>query len=305
MKTNSKHSNTFDGTGIAAALLTASGWAFAGIFIRLLPGISTYFIVAIRFTVALVVMMPLLWLIQKDRITSICSLRYAEYWYMSIILVGCSTLGTTAFQMAPVGEATLLMNTAPLFVIVYKLLNREKIQKNESLGVLFTVLGISFILVTEFSITETGVLQRLLGDGLALLVALLVAFYAFRFRLLSQRGEAPDEKTLTLLTLALGSIVLWVVTAFVPNAIKIQVLDEQVLVAFAGLGIISTAIPTLGYAIASRRLPPILTTAVLLMEPIFAVIFAYLILKEVPSPLFVPSGLLVLGGLVFISKSKQ
>ncbi len=40
------------------------------------------------------------------------------------------------------------------------------------------------------------------------------------------------------------------------------------------------------------------------VSSIFAVVFAYLILKEVPSPLFVPSGLLVLSGLVFISKSK-
>ena len=147
-------------------------------------------------------------------------------------------------------------------------------------------------------------MQRLLGDGLALLVALLMAYYAFRFRLLNQRDQAPDEKIVTLLTLALGSIVLWAVTAVVPNAIKTEVLDKQVLVAFAGLGIICTAIPTLGYAIASRRLAPILTTTVLMIEPIFAVVFAYLILKEVPSPLLVPGGLLVLGGLVFISKSK-
>ena len=303
MKINSKRSNTFDSIGVAAALLTASGWSLAGIFIRLLPDFSAYYIVAGRFTVALVVMMPLLWLIQKDPITSIRSLQYAEYWHMSVIIVGCCTLGTT-FQMAPVGEATLLMSTAPLFVVVYKLLNREKIQKNESLGILFAVLGITFILVPEFSTTETATLQRLLGDGLALLVALLMAYYAFRFRLLNQRDQAPDEKIVTLLTLALGSIVLWAVTAVVPNAIKTEVLDKQVLVAFAGLGIICTAIPTLGYAIASRRLAPILTTTVLMIEPIFAVVFAYLILKEVPSPLLVPGGLLVLGGLVFISKSK-
>ena len=304
MKINSKRSNTFDSIGVAAALLTASGWSLAGIFIRLLPDISAYSIVAGRFTVALVVMMPLLWLIQKDRITFIRSLQSAEYWHMSVIVVGCCTLGTTAFQMAPVGEVTLLMSTAPLFVVVYKLLNREKIQKNELLGILFAVLGITFILVPEFSTTETATLQRLLGDGLALLVALLLAYYAFRFRLLNQRGQAPDEKIVTLLTLALGSIVLWAVTAVVPNAIKTIVLDKQVLVAFAGLGIICTAIPTLGYAIASRRLPPILTTTVLLVEPIFAVVFAYLILKEIPSLVLVPGGLLVLGGLVFISKSK-
>ncbi|MBU7586866.1 MAG: EamA family transporter [Nostoc sp. TH1S01] len=304
MNTNSNHSNTFDSIGVAAALLTASGWGLAGIFIRLLPNISAYSIVAVRFTIALVVMIPLFWLIQKNHTISIRSLRYAEYWHMSIILIGCYILGTIAFQIAPVGEVTLLASTAPLFIIVYRLLSHEMIQKNEFLGVLSAVLGISFIMFPKFSITETDVLQRLLGDGLALLVALLLAYYAFRFRLLSNRGQAPDEKIVTFLTLTIGSIVLWAVTAVIPNAIKIQVLDKLVLVAFAGLGIFSTAIPTLCYAIASRRLPPILTTTMLLMEPIFAVIFAYLTLKEVPSPLFVPGGLMVLSGLVFISKSK-
>lgn len=304
MTTNSKHSNTFDGVGITAALLTASGWGLSGIFVRLLPNFSAYSIVAGRFTVALVVMIPLLWLSHKDRITAIRSLRYAESWRLSMILVACYTLGTTALQMAPVGEATLLMTTAPLFIIVYKLLNREKIQKNESLGILLAVLGISFILAPNLSTTATDAISRLLGDGLALVAALLLAAYAFRFRLLSQRDRAPDEKTVTILTLALGSIFPWLITAIIPNAIKTQVWNEQFLVAFGGLGIISTAIPTLSYAIASRRLPPIITTAVLLMEPIFAVIFAYLILKEFPSFLFVPGGLMVLGGLVFILKSK-
>jgi len=69
-----------------------------------------------------------------------------------------------------------------------------------------------------------------------------------------------------------------------------------------GLGILPTALSTLCYTIAAQQLPAILAAAILLTEPIFAVLFASVILKESPSLWFGFGSCFVLLGLFSIAK---
>jgi multidrug efflux pump subunit AcrB len=65
-----------------------------------------------------------------------------------------------------------------------------------------------------------------------------------------------------------------------------------------GLGVLCTAIPSLGFAIVSKRLPSTVTAATSLLIPLFAGVFAYVFLGEKLSSTIVPGGLFVLAGLV-------
>jgi drug/metabolite transporter (DMT)-like permease len=63
------------------------------------------------------------------------------------------------------------------------------------------------------------------------------------------------------------------------------------------LGVVSTLVPTLAFATAARRLPPVLTSAAQLLVPVVSAATAALALGERPSAWLVPGGALIGAGL--------
>lgn len=286
-------------TGIATALISASGWAMAGIFIRSLSEFSVFLIVAVRLTLALVISIFVLSLSQSDRFwTYIKELRQAKVWGLSLIMLSCYTCGTLAFQLAPVSEVTLLMATTQIFVVASKLLSGKLVPKPVYLGALIAFLGICFVVFPGLAISSEFSSQRVIGHGLALLFAALLASYATWFSFLSRRNKAPSSIAVSLGTFILGC------SAFCPQLLQLfssslQKVSTEHIVAFLGLGIISTVIPTLSYAIAVKRLQPLAATSVLLLEPLLSIAFASAILKEFPSIWVIPGATFVIVGLVY------
>ena len=288
-----------DKTGIIGAILTTLGWGMAGVFIKLLPDFSAFSIVAIRLALALVITIPIL-LFQNSLFAQIKELRRLKVWLLSLIMLACYTFGTIAFQIAPVGEVTLLMTTAPIFAILYKIWQREKIKKTEYWGVLIAFLGICSIILPSLNIDSTISRQHIFGNCLALLVSILLAVYAIWFRFLSQYENTPNSISVALGTFILGSLI------FLPTTLQLLfadsgLLDRKYLMASLGLGLVSTVIPTLCYAIAAKRLPPITTTSILLLEPILAIAFAFLVLGVVPSVWIIPGIVFVGIGILFMA----
>lgn len=72
------------------------------------------------------------------------------------------------------------------------------------------------------------------------------------------------------------------------------------LLTLAGLGIFATAIPTIAITMASKNLPPVVTSSVLLLETIFGAFFAYLFLDELQSLYFSITICAVLAGLLLM-----
>jgi len=58
-------------------------------------------------------------------------------------------------------------------------------------------------------------------------------------------------------------------------------IDGQTILTLIGLGVLSTACYC--YTMAAQRLPVVMTTAILLLEPVFATLFASVALREIPS----------------------
>lgn len=300
----STQSVSLDKLGVSAALLTATGWGLAGIFIQLIQGVPALSIVAIRLAIALVVLVPLLIFIKPDFINDLKALRNPTVWGLGIILFACYTLGTIAFQMAPVGEATLLMTTAPLFVIIYKLLVSQKVVNSELVGALLAVIGIIVIILPNLDFDATMTNQRIVGDMLSIAVSVLFALNAIWFCSLVAKDSAPSTVSVTIMTLAIGTVMFLL---FIPDLVKISARfnESSVIVALLFLSLVSTAVPTISYAVAARRLPAIMTTGLLLFEPILAIIFAFFVLSEVPSIWLVPGLLLVLTGLYYMGRGNK
>ena len=285
-----------DRTGIIGAILTAFGWGMAGVFIKLLPSLSALSIVAIRLALALVVTIPIL-LFQNNFYSHIRELRHLKVWILSLIMLACYTLGTIAFQIAPVAEVTLLMTTAPIFTILFQFVRGEKIRKTGYWGALIAFLGICFIIFPNLNIDSVISKEHLLGNFLALLVSVLLAIYAIWFRSLSQYNIAINSISIALGTFILGSLI------FFPTTLQLLLafsgsINIEYLIACLGLGLVSTAIPTLSYVVAAKRLPPLTTTSILLLEPILSIAFAFLILGAVPSVWIIPGTVFVAIGIL-------
>ena len=291
-----KKLSLLDKTGIIGAILTALGWGMAGVFIKLLPSFSAFSIVTIRLVLALVVLIPIL-LFQNNLFTHIKELCHLKVWILSLIMLGCYTFGTMAYQFAPVGEVTLLMTTAPIFTILFQFLRRKKIRKAEYWGALIAFLGICLIMFPSLNYSYAVSWQRIVGNFLALSVSVLLAIYALWFRSLSQYNIAPNSISISLGTFILGILIFFPITLKSFSAYT-NLIDVRYLAASLGLGLVSTAIPTLTYVIAAKRLPALTTTGILLLEPILAITFAFIILGTVPSVWIIPGTVFVAIGIL-------
>jgi drug/metabolite transporter (DMT)-like permease len=226
-----------------------------------------------------------------------------QTWWLSLPAIGGYVLGTTAFQMAPVGEVTLLFTTSPLFVIAYKYFVGLRIKRSEGLGMLLAIVGVSFILLPQLSAGRVASWQAMTGYLLALGAAGLVAIYTLWFSTLTLQGIAPKSINVVLVTCLLGGILSLLCAVFFSKSSIEFGIDGQTILTLIGLGVLSTAFPLLCYTIAAQRLPVVMTTAILLLEPVFATVFASVALREIPSLWFYIGSVLVLSGLLLIARN--
>ncbi|NJO42490.1 MAG: DMT family transporter [Cyanobacteria bacterium CRU_2_1] len=287
--------------GLVAALFATATWGMVGVFVRWLPGWSPFAVLAGRFLVATAVMLPILFL-ASIRHDFTRSLRTPLTWGLSLPAIGSYVLGTTAFQMVPVGEVTLLFTTSPLFIIAYKYVVRLPIKRSESIGMLLATAGVSLLMLPHLSTDQAVSWQTMAGYFLALGAAGFLALYVFWFNTLTQQNIAPKSINVVFLTCLLGSILSLLCEIFFSKLSSEIKIDEQAILVLLGLGILSTALPFLCYTAAAQRLPVVLTTAILLLEPMFAVLFASVALQEIPSLWFGIGSVLILWGLLLIAR---
>jgi drug/metabolite transporter (DMT)-like permease len=292
-----------DVQGLMAALCATATWGMSGIFVRWLPGWSPFLVLTGRFLVAIAALLPILLLSPDIRSHLMRSLSTRLIWWLSLPAIGSYILGTAAFQMAPVGEVTLLFTTSPLFIVAYKAMTHLPIKRSESVGILLAAVGVSLLLLPKLSIKQINDWQPIAGYILAFGAAGLVAHYTVWFSALAKQELAPRSIEIVFVTFLLGgflSLLCFIIFSKLSVAIEIS---RQAILIVSGLGILSTAVPFLCYTVAAQRLPIMLSTALLMLEPAFAALFASLVLQEVPSPWFGMGSLLICSGLLFIAKA--
>jgi drug/metabolite transporter (DMT)-like permease len=265
--------------GLIAVLLATATWGMVGIFIRWLPGWSPFAILAGRFLVATAAMLPILLLVPSIRHDFTRSLRTPPIWWLSLLAIGSSFLGTTAFQMAPVGEVTLLFTTSPLFIIAYKYVMRLDIKRGEGWGILIATAGVILILLPQLSSDRAISWQTIVGYLLALGAAGVVTLYTVLFNTFTERGVAPKSINIVFMTCLLGGILFLLCTILFTKLSLETSIDRQEILVLLGLGIFSTALPFFCYTVAAQKLPIVLATSILLLEPMFAVLFASFALR--------------------------
>ena len=289
--------------GVLAAFFTALGWALTGVMIRFLPDLAGLFISVSRLLIAL--FFTILLLISNRKLGYyLKGLRKKEAWLLSFILFSCYILGTYVFQMAPVAEVSILSTTAPLFIILFKIILGDKLQKMELIGALMATVGMLLAFLPSLEGVASFSRYRLLGDFLSTVISILFAIYTLYYQKLLRKKKAPEAHTVNFGTLLLALPLAFFVFPyyFLFQGFSFQ---TETLPFLLSLGLFCTAVPTLGLAIASKYLPPLTTTSILLLEPILAPIIAFFLLQETPPVLLFPAIVLVLVGLYFILMPKK
>ncbi len=280
--------------------VTAIMWGLTGIFVHLLNSINPFIIVMIRLLIALGVITPFFLLSRSNREKLKSASTQPIAYFLSFLLIGYYLLATIAFQISSVAEAALFISTSPLFVLIFRWIKNDVPVLVEIIGALIAISGISLIMMYKTNPLSSISFHNFIGDISAICAAALTAFYSYTYSILNKNSTAPETIGISMLTFALGTATLILIVFSTPIPLELKHIDSKTILAFLGLGILSTAIPTIGFAVSSKHLPAIITSTISLFIPIFAGLFSFLILDEVLPTMFIPGSILVLGGIAMI-----
>ena len=278
-----------------ALFLGALGIAFAPIFVRVSqvgPSATAFWRLALAWPALF------LWMQVESRGQDAPRRPSSRTDYVRLIAAGLFFAGDLAIwhwsiRFTSVANATLLANFAPIFVAMGSwLFLRQKVSYKFVVGMGIALAGTVFMVGQSFRLSA----QHLWGDVLGLVTAMFYAGY-----LLSVKELRGEFSTATIMT--------WsgIVSCLVLLPVAL-VTGEGLLPAGAegwwvllGLALISHFGGQSLIAFALAKLPATFSSVALLVQPIAAAVFAWLILSEMLNPWQALGGALALAG-IFIAR---
>lgn len=276
--------------GIAIAIVSVS---FASIFIRWSDA-PALVIAAYRMAIATLILLPFAVGYSRAEIKSIGGRQTLVLVVIGAVLAAHFFAFMTALKLTSVASATILVTCHPFIVIV---ISHFWLKESSKFAVPGIVLG--FLGVVVISYGNAGG-DSLNGDFLAFLGALLAAIYILMGRffrrklgLISYVFTIYASATLFLFAACLiGNAPLW------PYPV-----EEFAL--FAALAIVSTIFGHTLFNWSLKYLPAYVISVSLLGEPVGATILAVVLLSEIPSPIILLGGMMVLAGIVITACVRQ
>lgn len=294
-------------TGLPIALVSAAAFGLAGSLASSLldTGWSPAAAVAARVGGAfLVLLVPCLLLVRRIGLPS-ASVTRRMIAYGIVAVAGAQLCYFSAVQHLSVGVALLLEYLAPVLLIGWFWWRRgERPTAAKLVGAALSVAGLVLVL----DVTN-GARLNLVGVAWGLGAALCLCTY---FVLSEHSHKAPPALLLTTVGTGVGALVLLLAgligivpltTSVAPVTIAAQQMPWWVPV--AGLALVSAALAYVTGIEAVRRLGTSIASFVALAEVILAVVFAALLLGQIPSPIQAVGGLLILAGIVVIQLPKR
>lgn len=300
---NNQSAAGLDHLGLAAVLVTAATWGMTGVFVRLLADFSAPAIVAGRLLFSLLLIGPIVLWSRRYRRTLIIDSGNPVTWILAGLLFLYYCAAVAAFGRAPVSDVALLISTSPLFILAYRLFDQSRPRRFlpvEWTGVLIATVGV-FLITFGDAVGDGVSFSRVQGDLLALGAAWATATYAAFFRSASGVCRAPRATSVAFTSSFFGGLSA-LAAAGIYSARPLGSLDDTPVLHFLGLGVLATAVPSLAYAMASKRLHPLVTTTIRLLTPVFATVFALIFLNEPPSRWTIPGGTMILAGVYLTLK---
>jgi drug/metabolite transporter (DMT)-like permease len=279
------------GIALLALFSGAIAIAFAPIFVRLShvgPSATAFW----RLTLALPALWLWLFMEKRGRTAYGHSLVIRDFIRFSVVglcFAGDLAVWHWSIRLTSVANATLLANFAPVFVALGGwLLFGERVRRTFLFGMGAALAGMTLMVGSSLQIS----LQHLWGDALGFITAMFYAGYILAVKRLREDfstapimawGSTVTSVALFLLTLLSGERFLPVSTQGWWPLLGLALISHV-----GGQGLIAYALAHLLAAFSSVGL---------LLEPVMATIFAWLLLSETVTPWQTLGGGLVLGGI--------
>jgi len=277
---------------LVALFAGATAIAFAPIFVRL----SEVGLVATAFwrlTLALPVLW--LWMILERRNSRVSQAAFTSDVYGRLAVAGLFFAGDLAvwhwsIHFTSVANSTLLANFAPIFVALGAwLLFGQRVNRSFLTAMSIALVGTSLMVGTSFQMS----LQHLWGDALGLITAVFYAGYILTVKQLREECSV-------------ATIMAWGGTITALTLLPIAIVSGEAImpptwygwVVLLALAMISQVSGQSLIAYALAHLPAAFSSVGLLLQPVMATIFAWLILKETLEPWQAIGGGLVLLGIL-------
>lgn len=291
------------GAGLAIALSSAASFALSGSFGHALLdlGWSPTALVAARVGGAfLVLLIPCLLLLRR---TGLPNLRQSGrlVLYGVIAVAGAQLFYFSSLQYLSVGVALLLEYLAPVVLIGWRWARGERPTRAVVLGAVLALVGLALVLDVVHGITLSPI-----GIAYGLGAMLCLAGY---FILAEDQpgGQAVPPLLLTTAGTGIGAVALLAVggigvlplaTGF--GSTELAGLTLPWWVPMSLLILVAAVLAYLTGIVAVRRLGGAVASFVALTEVLFAVVFAALLVGQIPSGTQVVGGVLVLVGIVVV-----
>jgi drug/metabolite transporter (DMT)-like permease len=273
---------------LGALLAGATCIAASPIFVRLSeagPTATAFWRVALA--------IPVLWLLYFMKPRAKAG-RYRAQWPL-LIAAGFAFSGDLAFwhasiQHTSVANSTLLANLASIFVTLAAwIFLRERPSGLFLAGLGAALAGVAMLVHTSLEFSRTG----LLGDALGVVTAIFYAGYILAVKGLRDRGET----TLHLMAVTSTITAIFLFPAALASGDRMLPASAYGWWVLLGLALVSHAAGQGLIAYALAHLPAAFSSVSLLLQPVMAAFFAYLILSESVVPLQILGGLVVLAGI--------
>ena len=211
------------------------------------------------------------------------------------LAAGIAFAGDLAFwhqsiQFTSVANSTLLANLASIFVTLAAwLLWRERPRPLFLLALALALCGVALLVHTSLTFSRTA----LLGDALGVVTAMFYAWYILAVKGLRDRGAATLQVMAVTSTLT-AAILLPVAIATGEPMLPSSAYGWWILI---GLALISHAAGQGLIAYALAHLPAPFSSVGLLLQPVVAAFFAWILLSEPVVALQIAGGLVVLAAI--------
>ena len=244
---------------------------------------------------------PLLWILFAFNSKGRNSLDKDQY--IPLLATGLAFAGDLAFwhwsiQYTSVANSTLLANLASIFVTLAAwVLWKQRPSRLFLAGLATALLGTGLLVRASLGFSPTA----LLGDALGVVTAMFYAWYLMSMKRLRDRGSATLQlmaATTTITAVLLLPVAFASGEALLPPSAAgwLKLLGLAWISHAAGQGLIAFAL---------ARLPAAFSAVGLLLQPVMAGVFAWLLLGEALVALQVAGGAVVLAGIYLAQRGSR
>jgi drug/metabolite transporter (DMT)-like permease len=226
---------------------------------------------------------------------------------IALLLAGIAFAGDLAFwhwsvKYTSVANSTLLANLASIFVTLAAwILWKQRPSGLFLAGLAAALLGVALLVQTSLAGSSGPSTTALLGDGLGVVTAMFYAWYLLCVKGLRDRG-AGTLRLMAVTTTITAAVLLPVALASGEPLLPATQLGWLKLL---GLAWISHAAGQGLIAYALAQLPAGFTSVGLLLQPVMAAVFAWVLLGEPLAALQVAGGAVVLAGIYLARKASS